>query len=147
MGELSVRIVVPMAMKKLYNVLAQVGQFAVSHAYPKVAADPIIYWPSVRSIPLGPGPKRTMLVNPSAVRVAARGVLAVRTEDEANDQADGCLMVRLYVRDPIAEITYIHPSCHPSSLHRVSRFFKHRRITEPYACRVLKGHATHGAWN
>jgi hypothetical protein len=43
MGELSVRMVVPMAMKKLYNVLAQVGQFAVSHAYPKVAADPIIY--------------------------------------------------------------------------------------------------------
>lgn len=47
MGELSVRIVVPMAMKK-----------------PKVAADPIIYCPSVRSIPLGPGPKRTMLVKP-----------------------------------------------------------------------------------
>jgi hypothetical protein len=47
MGELSVLMVVPMAMKK-----------------PKVAADPIMYWPSVRSIPLGPGPKRTMLVNP-----------------------------------------------------------------------------------
>jgi hypothetical protein len=33
-------------------------------AYPKVAADPIMYCPSVRSIPLGPGPKRTMFVKP-----------------------------------------------------------------------------------
>jgi hypothetical protein len=36
--------------------------------YPNVAADPIIYWPRVRSIPFGPGPKRTMLVNPRTVR-------------------------------------------------------------------------------
>ncbi|EAT92346.2 hypothetical protein SNOG_00851 [Parastagonospora nodorum SN15] len=48
MGELSVRIVVPMAMKK-----------------PKVAADPIMYCPNVRSIPFGPGPKRTILVKPN----------------------------------------------------------------------------------
>jgi len=33
-------------------------------AYPKVAADPIMYCPNVRSIPFGPGPKRTMLVKP-----------------------------------------------------------------------------------
>jgi hypothetical protein len=38
--------------------------------YPNVAADPIIYCPSVRSMPLGPGPKRTMLVKPANVRRA-----------------------------------------------------------------------------
>jgi hypothetical protein len=38
-------------------------------AYPKVAAEPAMYCPRVRSIPLGPGPKRTMLVNPGAVSV------------------------------------------------------------------------------
>jgi hypothetical protein len=63
MGELSVRIVVPMAMKKLPN-----GQRFYDTtwrgAYPKVAAEPIMYWPNVRSIPFGPGPKRTMLVKP-----------------------------------------------------------------------------------
>jgi hypothetical protein len=32
--------------------------------HPKVAADPIIYCPSVRIMPLGPGPKRIMLVAP-----------------------------------------------------------------------------------
>lgn len=32
---------------------------------PNVAAEPIMYWPSVRSIPLGPGPKRTILVKPT----------------------------------------------------------------------------------
>jgi hypothetical protein len=43
----------------------------VRYAHPKVAADPIMYCPSVRSIPLGPGPKRTMFVNPGEVRKAA----------------------------------------------------------------------------
>jgi hypothetical protein len=42
-------------------------------AYPKVAADPIMYCPSVRSIPLGPGPKRTMFVKPKWVREVAHG--------------------------------------------------------------------------
>ncbi len=32
--------------------------------YPKVVAEPIMYCPSVRSMPFGPGPKRTMFVNP-----------------------------------------------------------------------------------
>jgi hypothetical protein len=41
-------------------------------AYPKVAADPIMYCPSVRNIPFGPGPKRTMLVKPGLVREALR---------------------------------------------------------------------------
>jgi len=65
-GELSVRIVVPMAMKKLCTLSG--ARVSGWYAYPKVAADPIMYWPSVRIIPLGPGPKRTMLVNPTQVR-------------------------------------------------------------------------------
>jgi hypothetical protein len=60
-------------------------------AYPKVAAEPIMYCPSVRSIPFGPGPKRTMLVNPGRVRETLReSRLKMRTEDEADDQADSC---------------------------------------------------------
>jgi hypothetical protein len=66
-----------------------------NHAYPKVAADPIMYWPSVRSIPLGPGPKRTMLVNPTIVRREhfPRMFGMARTEDEADDQSDSCQKV------------------------------------------------------
>jgi hypothetical protein len=64
-------------------------------AYPNVAAEPIMYCPSVRSIPFGPGPKRTMLVNPGLVRETLReSRLDMRTEDEANDQADSCWDVR-----------------------------------------------------
>jgi hypothetical protein len=33
--------------------------------YPKVAADPNMYCPSVRIMPLGPGPKRIILVAPA----------------------------------------------------------------------------------
>jgi hypothetical protein len=68
MGELSVRMVVPMAMKKLGRSVSDDLKLFRVYTYPKVAADPIIYWPSVRSIPFGPGPKRTMLVNPEMVR-------------------------------------------------------------------------------
>lgn len=32
--------------------------------YPNVAAEPSMYWPSVRSIPLGPGPNLMMFVAP-----------------------------------------------------------------------------------
>jgi hypothetical protein len=33
-------------------------------AYPNVAADPSMYWPSVRSMPRGPGPWVMMLYDP-----------------------------------------------------------------------------------
>lgn len=35
-----------------------------SASYPNVAAEPVIYWPSVRIIPFGPGPYRMMFVAP-----------------------------------------------------------------------------------
>jgi hypothetical protein len=44
-----------------------------------------MYCPSVRSIPLGPGPKRTMFVNPGKVRKALQKRQVMRTEDEADD--------------------------------------------------------------
>jgi hypothetical protein len=79
-----------MAMKKLSACQRMLQSLRVC-AYPKVAADPIMYCPSVRSIPFGPGPKRTMLVKPRLVR----GVLREprwkrRTKDEANDQTNRC---------------------------------------------------------
>lgn len=56
-GELSVRIVVPMDMKKLSVVSTVCRSSSYSNQkYPKVAADPSMYWPSVLSMPLGPGP-------------------------------------------------------------------------------------------
>ena len=36
----------------------------LSLAYPNVAAEPSMYWPSVRSIPRGPGPCVMMLQEP-----------------------------------------------------------------------------------
>lgn len=57
--------------------------------YPNVAADPIMYCPKVRSIPLGPGPKRTMFVKPTYV--SDKPLWAMRlehTEYEANDQTN-----------------------------------------------------------
>jgi hypothetical protein len=120
MGELSVRMVVPMAMKKLVVRVSACCRVRVC-AYPKVAADPIMYCPSVRSIPFGPGPKRTMLVKPGLVREALReSRMDMRTEDESNDQADSCSKVRLLLCKVQAAVTYIHPSCHPSSLRAVS---------------------------
>lgn len=94
MGELSVRIVVPMAMKKLVHMVSLMYKQGAGYTYPNVVADPIIYCPSVRSIPLGPGPKRTMFVNPVAVRASLRQSGGMRTEYEANDKADGCQIVR-----------------------------------------------------
>ena len=68
MGELSVRIVVPMDMKKLRQsvIVSELdgGRRLYGPAYPNVAADPSIYWPSVRIMPLGPGPNLMMLVAP-----------------------------------------------------------------------------------
>ena len=64
MGELSVRIVVPMAMKKLHPSVSRCLLDSTGYAYPNVAADPIMYCPSVRSMPFGPGPNRTMFVKP-----------------------------------------------------------------------------------
>ncbi len=67
MGELSVRIVVPMAMKKLERLTAVREREGGGGAYPNVAAEPAMYCPRVRSMPFGPGPKRTMLVKPGSV--------------------------------------------------------------------------------
>jgi hypothetical protein len=49
-----------------------------------------MYCPSVRSMPLGPGPKRTMFVNPEKVREVKSNSRLMRTEDEADDQANSC---------------------------------------------------------
>lgn len=46
------------------NVSACDYRQAFHTAYPKVAAEPSMYWPSVLIMPLGPGPKRMMLVAP-----------------------------------------------------------------------------------
>lgn len=62
------------------------------YAYPNVAAEPAIYCPSVRIIPLGPGPYRTMFVNPCKDinrRAHARMQCLRLTEDETNDYSDG----------------------------------------------------------
>lgn len=59
-----------MAMKKLVGCQRK-RDCKAGNAYPKVAAEPIMYWPSVLSIPFGPGPNRTMLVNPMTVRTSA----------------------------------------------------------------------------
>ena len=67
MGELSVRMVVPMAMKKLWSLVSMGMRIRRIYAYPNVAADPAMYWPSVRSMPFGPGPNRTMFVKPGMV--------------------------------------------------------------------------------
>jgi hypothetical protein len=56
MGEDSVRMVVPMAMKKLATPVSAHLEGSDSGIYPKVAADPIMYCPNVRNIPFGPGP-------------------------------------------------------------------------------------------
>ena len=67
MGELSVRMVVPMAMKKLRSTISKCLPDNKGYAYPNVAADPIMYCPSVLSIPFGPGPNRTMFVKPGSL--------------------------------------------------------------------------------
>jgi hypothetical protein len=67
MGELSVRIVMPIDIKKLcpsINLNAPQYPFPVLVTYPNVAAEPIIYCPSVRNMPLGPGPYRIIFVAP-----------------------------------------------------------------------------------
>lgn len=66
-GELSVRIVMPIDMKKLHRLIS----IAIhNHAtrlvtYPNVADEAIIYCPNVRSIPFGPGPNLIMFVAPN----------------------------------------------------------------------------------
>lgn len=62
-GELSVRIVVPMPMKKLPSVSIHL-KCSIFPAYPNVAAEPSMYWPNVLNNPFGPGPYRMMFVAP-----------------------------------------------------------------------------------
>lgn len=64
-GELSVLMVVPIAMKKLSSRQPQCTHFPVPSSYPKVADDPSMYCPNVRSIPFGPGPNLMMFVAPA----------------------------------------------------------------------------------
>lgn len=68
-----------------------------------------------------------------------------RTEDEANDQANGCQEVSACISWSVCE-PYIHPSCHPSSLCAVS-YCQAQANSEPYACLMLKGHAPLEALN
>jgi hypothetical protein len=77
----------------------------LSRAYPNVAAEPIMYCPSVRSMPFGPGPKRKMLVKPNMKpMIRPTAALVVRKR-------------RRYVLRAL--VTYNHPSSHPSSLHYI----------------------------
>lgn len=70
--------------------------------YPKVAAEPSMYWPRVLIMPLGPGPKRMMLVAPK-MKPMIRPT-AVKRLVQSFD-------MRVFAS------TYSHPSYHPSSLH------------------------------
>lgn len=66
-GELSVRMVVPIDMKKLHAISKSTDvsqRYLRTAAYPNVAADPAIYCPSVLSMPFGPGPNLMMFVAP-----------------------------------------------------------------------------------
>lgn len=69
----------------------------LNDAHPNVAAEPAMYCPRVRSMPFGPGPKRTMFVKPGVVSLALHTVavptlehahVEMRTKDEANDQTN-----------------------------------------------------------
>jgi len=66
MGELSVRIVIPIDMKKLCALSGYViiMMNARMYTHPKVADDATIYCPRVLSMPFGPGPKRIIFVAP-----------------------------------------------------------------------------------
>ena len=107
-GELSVRMVVPMDMKKLRHG-QQRRQNCPSHmqTYPKVAAEPTMYWPSVRIMPLGPGPKRMMLVAPK-MKPMTRPTAVSRVREHIPQ-----------LSTPSSD-TYCRPSCRPSSLRNVS---------------------------
>jgi hypothetical protein len=98
MGELSVRMVVPMPMKNLF--MASAPAPCISErpsSYPNVAADPSIYCPNVRIMPLAPGPYRMMLVapkmnpmmRPTAVGKCASQSLWFRQGGWREGQADG----------------------------------------------------------
>ncbi|EMC98535.1 hypothetical protein BAUCODRAFT_58824, partial [Baudoinia panamericana UAMH 10762] len=63
-GELSVRIVVPIDIKKLIVVSTFLRRGRDDLAHPNVAAEPSMYCPSVRSMPFGPGPYRMIFVAP-----------------------------------------------------------------------------------
>lgn len=63
-GELSVRIVVPIPMKKLFRCQQMSRAHSRPHTHPKVADDPSMYCPSVLIMPFGPGPYLIMFVAP-----------------------------------------------------------------------------------
>lgn len=71
MGDESLRMTLPMDMKKLFSktqgVLARQErdpEAENSVAYPNVDPDMSMYWPSVRMIPLGPAPPRKICTVP-----------------------------------------------------------------------------------
>lgn len=69
-------------------------------AYPKVAAEPAMYWPRVLSIPLGPGPNLMMLVAPK-MKPMMRPTPGTGGECRKKTRISG-------------EGTYCHPSWRPS---------------------------------
>jgi hypothetical protein len=86
-------MVVPIDMKKLGgDVSTEVDENVAKMAYPKVAADPAMYCPSVLIIPLGPGPNLIMFVAPEIGirRLMGCGncVVEEHTEDESDDQSN-----------------------------------------------------------
>ena len=91
-GELSVRMTVPMDMKKLQGGSAHSCIEKGRRTYPNVAAEPAMYCPSVLITPLGPAPYLKMFVAPSMVSVESRGrgVGFCCTKYEANDDSHRC---------------------------------------------------------
>lgn len=78
-----------------------------------------MYWPRVLSMPLGPGPKRMMLVAPGqdVRRDICKGIFSRRrrTENEADDEADGCDRIcEKWLNGGWDDDTYSRPSWRPS---------------------------------
>lgn len=113
-----------------------------------------MYWPSVLSIPFGPGPNRTMLVNPSVGQKstlvfagAGRGLCAPKMKPMIKPTAGDnvrlrvcvclCLLVR---RTSTHHTTHLH-----CILSATAMCVCVCAQTEAYACQELKGHARPGA--
>jgi hypothetical protein len=82
------------------------------YPYPNVAAEPAMYCPSVRIIPLGPGPNRMMLVAPVFHQlrlIVAFDPEGAHTEDEANDQTDSCCSTYEYESLASSREEALHP--------------------------------------
>jgi hypothetical protein len=98
--------------------------------YPKVAAEPTMYWPKVLIMPLGPGPKRMMLVAPKMkpmTRPTAREIVRMRV-----------ITVSLSYGKHTATHHATHLHCRAVSFHA-----PYTTSTQAYSCRRWTGHQHH----